>query len=251
MSTLTIGQVAERTGFSASTLRYYEGIGLVMPTTRTDAGYRLYGDDTVDRLAFIARAKQLGCSLDEITDLLATWDGDRCAPVQRRFHELVTEKIGATQTQIAELVAFASQLQAAAARLGRPSIDGPCDNECACLADTDDAVSPTPVVLPASSPTDPPIACTLQPDAMPDRVADWQAALGSASERSATADGRLRITFGREVDLAELARLIEAEQQCCTFFSFALTIDQHGIALEVGAPEVAAGVVDTVFGTSS
>ena len=96
MSTLTIGQVAERTGFTASALRYYEGLGLVMPTTRTDAGYRLYGDDTVHRLAFIARAKQLGCSLDEITDLLAIWDGDRCAPVQRRFHELVTEKIGAT-----------------------------------------------------------------------------------------------------------------------------------------------------------
>ena len=116
MSTLTIGQVAERTGFTASALRYYEVLGLVMPTTRTDAGYRLYGDDTVNRLAFIARAKQLGCSLDEITDLLAIWDGDRCAPVQRRFHELVTEKIGATQAQIAELVAFASQLQTAAAR---------------------------------------------------------------------------------------------------------------------------------------
>ena len=128
MSTLTIGQVAERTGFTTSALRYYEGLGLVMPTTRTDAGYRLYDDDTVNRLAFIARAKQLGCSLDEITDLLAIWDDDRCAPVQRRFHELVTEKIGATQAQIAELVAFAAQLQTAAARLDSPSIDGPCDD---------------------------------------------------------------------------------------------------------------------------
>jgi DNA-binding transcriptional MerR regulator len=251
MSTLTIGQVAECTGFTASTLRYYEGLGLVMPTTRTKAGYRLYGDDTVNRLAFIARAKQLGCSLDEITDLLAIWDGDRCAPVQRRFHELVTEKIGATQAQIAELDAFASQLQTAAARLGSPSIDGPCDDECACLAGTDDAASPPSVALLTSPPTDPPIVCTLQPGAMPDRIADWQAVLGSASKRSATLDGRLRIEFGRDVDLAELARLIEAEQQCCTSFSFALTIDQRGIALEVDAPEGAAEIVDTVFGKAS
>jgi MerR family transcriptional regulator, copper efflux regulator len=251
MSTLTIGQVAERTGFTASALRYYEGLGLVNPTARTDAGYRLYGDDTVNRLAFIARAKQLGCSLGEITDLLAIWDGDRCAPVQRRFHELVTEKIGATQAQIAELVAFASQLQTAAARLDGSSIDGPCHDECACLAATDAAASPTSVVPLTSPPTDPPIVCTLQPGAMPDRIENWQAVLGVATERTGTADGRLRIVFGRDVDLADLARLIEAEQACCTFLSFALTIDQRGIALEVGVPEGAAEMVDTVFGTAS
>jgi DNA-binding transcriptional MerR regulator len=252
MSSLTIGQVAERTGFSASALRYYEGLGLVTPSTRTNAGYRVYDDDAVGRLAFIARAKQLGCSLDEITDLLGIWDGDRCAPVQRRFHELVTEKIHATQERIVELVAFGSQLQTAAARLSAPSIDGPCGDDCACLASTDDAAStPTPVVLLASPPSETPIACTLQPGAMPERIVDWQSVLASARERSTTPDGRLRVEFGRNVDLAELARLVEAEQQCCTFFSFALTIDGRGIALEVGAPEGAAEVVDTVFGKAS
>ena len=103
MSTLTIGQVAERTGFTASTLRYYEGLGLCNADDtdegRVPAVRRRHGES----LAFIARAKQLGCSLDEISDLLAIWDGDCCAPVQRRFHELVTEKIGASQAQIAEL----------------------------------------------------------------------------------------------------------------------------------------------------
>ena len=251
MSNLTIGQVAKRTGFTASALRYYEGLGLVTPSTRSDAGYRVYDDDALSRLAFIARAKQLGCSLDEITDLLGIWDGDRCAPVQRRFHELVTGKIQATQGQIVELVAFGSQLQTAAARLGSPSTDGPCGDDCACLASTDDAASPTPVVLLTASSVHPPIACTLQPGAMPDRVADWHAVLSSARERSTTADGRLRVEFGRDVDIAELARLIAAEQQCCAFFSFALTIDQRGIALEVGAPEAATEVVDKVFGKSS
>ncbi len=44
-------------------MRYYEGIGLVAPVTRTDAGYRVYDEHILARLAFIARAKQLGCSL--------------------------------------------------------------------------------------------------------------------------------------------------------------------------------------------
>lgn len=63
VSTYTIGEAARRSGFTAPALRYYEEIGLVPPSSRTGAGYRLYDDDTLDRLAFIARAKQLGCTL--------------------------------------------------------------------------------------------------------------------------------------------------------------------------------------------
>jgi DNA-binding transcriptional MerR regulator len=131
--TYTIGEAARRSGFSASALRYYEGIGLVEPATRTVAGYRVYDERTFDRLAFIARAKQLGCSLEEIIDLVGVWDGERCGPVQRRFHDLVTEKLAATQRQIAELTALADQLRHAAAQLVGPASDGPCDERCACL----------------------------------------------------------------------------------------------------------------------
>ncbi len=134
MRSYTIGETAERSGFSASALRYYEGIGLVAPSTRTASGYRLYDDDTLARLAFIARAKQLGCSLEEITDLVAIWDGERCGPVQRRFHELVTTKIADAERQIAELKALVAQLRDAARRLEGPATDGPCSAECACAA---------------------------------------------------------------------------------------------------------------------
>jgi MerR family transcriptional regulator, copper efflux regulator len=141
VSTYTIGETAERSGFSASALRYYEGIGLVEPSTRTEAGYRLYDDDTLARLAFISRAKQLGCSLEEITDLVGIWDGERCGPVQRRFHDLVTEKLADAQRQIAELTALTDQLHQAAAQLAGPAIDGPCSEGCACLA-LDGALAP-------------------------------------------------------------------------------------------------------------
>ena len=139
MSTYTIGETAERSGFSASALRYYEGIGLVEPSTRTDAGYRLYDDESLARLSFISRAKQLGCTLEEITDLVGIWNGERCGPVQRRFHDLVTDKLAAAERQIAELTALTDQLRHTAGMLAGPATDGPCNAECACMAR--DAVS--------------------------------------------------------------------------------------------------------------
>lgn len=141
VSTYTIGETAERSGFSASALRYYEGIGLVAPSTRTDAGYRIYDDDALSRLSFIARAKQLGCSLEEITDLVGIWDGDRCGPVQKRFHDLVTSKLADAERQIAELTVLTDQLRQAAAQLAGPALDGPCSEDCACLA-LDGALAP-------------------------------------------------------------------------------------------------------------
>lgn len=141
MSTYTIGEAAERSGFSASALRYYEGIGLVVPPTRTGAGYRLYDDGSLARLGFIARAKQLGCTLEEVTDLVGIWDGERCGPVQKRFHDLVTAKLAAAQRQIAELTALSEQLHEAAAQLEGPAIDGPCSEGCACAA-IDRALAP-------------------------------------------------------------------------------------------------------------
>jgi len=134
VGTYTISEAAGRSGFSASALRYYEGIGLVVPATRTGAGYRLYDDDTLARLAFISRAKQLGCTLEEITDLVGIWDGERCGPVQGRFHDLITDKLTAAEQQIAELIALTDQLRYAAALLAGPAVDGPCSAACVCAA---------------------------------------------------------------------------------------------------------------------
>ena len=67
---LQIGQVAERTGLSLRTIRFYEENGLVRPTTRTDGGFRLYSDDDVARLEVIKRMKPLGFRLEEMQELL-------------------------------------------------------------------------------------------------------------------------------------------------------------------------------------
>ena len=77
MTTLTIGQLAKRVGVRTSTLRYYEEEGLLSPTRRSEAGYRLYDERAEETLHFIQRAQRLGFSLDDIRSLLRGWqDGD-------------------------------------------------------------------------------------------------------------------------------------------------------------------------------
>lgn len=248
MSTYTISEVADRSGFTASALRYYEGIGLVTATTRTEAGYRIYDDEMLAQLAFISRAKQLGCSLDEIADLVSIRDGQRCGRVQRRFHALVTDKIRDAKRQITALVALTTQLQVAASQLSSEPVDGPCSDGCACATDTSTTASTAAPVPVRTKPGGPPIACTMEPAATPDRVRNWQIILDQARSRSTATDGSLRIELDAAVDLGDLLRLVVAEQHCCAFFSFAITVDQRGVALQVEVPPGGEEIRASLFG---
>lgn len=69
----SIGHAAKKSGVSAKMIRYYESIGLVRPAARSAANYRNYDDTAIQTLRFIARARSLGFSMDEITRLLALW----------------------------------------------------------------------------------------------------------------------------------------------------------------------------------
>ena len=70
MSQLTVSKLAEQAGTSADTVRYYERIGLLPEAERSPSGYRLYGDDAVERLRFIKRAQRFGLRLEAIAELL-------------------------------------------------------------------------------------------------------------------------------------------------------------------------------------
>ncbi|MBR8662868.1 MerR family transcriptional regulator [Bacillus paralicheniformis] len=67
---LTIGQLAKRTGVSIRTLRYYDKIGLLIPTDYKEGGHRLYSLDELSRLQQIQSLKFIGFSLKDIADLL-------------------------------------------------------------------------------------------------------------------------------------------------------------------------------------
>jgi len=140
-----IAEVASRTGFTTPTLRYYEEIGLLPPAERSAAGYRLYDDRAIARLRFVARAKQLGCSLEEIADLAEAWDNDECAPVKHRLRGLVAEKLDEVEARLAELRALRADLRSAAELLETAPLDGPCDESCGCYAANDSVTTVVPL----------------------------------------------------------------------------------------------------------
>lgn len=68
---MRIGELAAQVGVNPKTIRYYESIGLLPQPARTNAGYRLYDQQDIDRLAFVRRAQELRLGLDEIREILA------------------------------------------------------------------------------------------------------------------------------------------------------------------------------------
>lgn len=71
---MNIGQASKTTGVSERMIRHYERVGLMPPPDRRDNGYRDYSPQSIERLRFIANARGLGFSLEEITTLLGLWD---------------------------------------------------------------------------------------------------------------------------------------------------------------------------------
>jgi MerR family transcriptional regulator, copper efflux regulator len=234
-----IAEIAELSGFTPSALRYYEQAGVLPPPERTAGGYRTYGTRDLERLQLIARAKELGCTLEEIADLVEAWDDDRCGPVKHRLRSLVQVKFTEVERHLTEQAAFAVQLEATAALLANRPVDGPCDDTCGCTS-----------AGPHAEPDAPAIACSLSGDDLGDRVAGWRAVLAGVGRRERLPGG-VRLELGAGVSLSEIVTLAEAEQRCCPFFTFTLTIDDRGAGLEVTAPPDGQDLLATVFGAPS
>lgn len=90
---VNIGQAADRSGISAKMVRHYESLGLLPRVARTDSGYRQYSETDVHQLRFIRRARDLGFSISEITELLSLWSNRRrtSASVKRIAQQHVDE----------------------------------------------------------------------------------------------------------------------------------------------------------------
>ena len=247
MAGYSISQVAERTGFAPSALRYYERSGLLRPN-RTAGGYRSYDDHHIELLEFVGRAKAFGLSLDEITEVLDLLAEERCEPVQTRLRGLVDDKIADTRGRIAELVAFTAELQHVAASLSLHTPDGPCDDTCGCTTDTSVRSAPEGVQLTRkpTDPSDPPIACTLSPADIPQRLADWQEVVRTSEAREST-DGGIRLRLPPDTDVAAVAALAAAEQSCCRFFTFKLTIGAT-TTLDITGPSDALPAIEALVG---
>ena len=122
---IQIGEVAERTGLSVRTIRFYEESGLVEPSARSQGGFRLYTDDDVARLHTIRRLKPLEFSLEEIRDVLSLLDrladrlspraaGQDCTELLARlamYRELADQRVAALYAAWSTAVEFATHLR--------------------------------------------------------------------------------------------------------------------------------------------
>ena len=96
---MTIGQIAAAIGVPATTLRFYEREGLLSPTDRSRAGYRLYDDGAVQRLEFIRAAQGVGFTLDDIRALLELNGDSPCKKVQ----SLIERRLAEVDEKLADL----------------------------------------------------------------------------------------------------------------------------------------------------
>ena len=110
----TVQQVSDLTGVSVRTLQYYDKIGLLISTERTEAGYRLYDDANLEKLQQILLFRELEFSLKEIRAILQSPDFDRNKALEQQI-ELLTLK----RTHLDNLITFAQGLK----RIGGKNMD--------------------------------------------------------------------------------------------------------------------------------
>ncbi|MGW3727455.1 MerR family transcriptional regulator [Streptomyces sp. NPDC000851] len=121
---MQIGEVAARTELSLRTIRHYEETGLVIPSARSQGGFRLYTEADVARLMVIRRMKPLGFTLDQMRDLLDATDrldndtdldaDERVALLEtiRSYERAAAEQVEKLRVQLSRAEDFAATLAA-------------------------------------------------------------------------------------------------------------------------------------------
>ena len=98
---IRIGEAAKQTGLSVDTIRFYEREGLLKRSTRTEGGFRLFGQHQIHALKFIRKAQELGFSLQEIRELVYL-QGDEIESCEH-VRELLEQKAASVRAKIEEL----------------------------------------------------------------------------------------------------------------------------------------------------
>lgn len=106
---LFIGQVTAQSGIPIRTIRYYEDLGLLRSSGRSEGGFRLFSLDVLPRLAFIKRAQGLGLSLQEIADCLKVYDQKElpCGEIKQKLEDKLLE----IDHQIEQLLTLQTELK--------------------------------------------------------------------------------------------------------------------------------------------
>jgi DNA-binding transcriptional MerR regulator len=142
-----ISELADHAGVPTSTVRYYERVGLLANPGRTPSGYRDYDDRDAARLLFISRARRMGLTGEQISDLLPVWSGTNCTAAHERVGQLIDEKQAEMEERIAELQRFTVQLAAVRAALDAAPPPPVCRADLCCCVPEAGATGPVPLEL--------------------------------------------------------------------------------------------------------
>ena len=113
---MKIGELAEASGLTARTIRFYELEGLLPRPPRTASGYRMYASGDLRRLGFVAKAKRVGLTLREIKEILLL--NDRDEPTCGHVRTLLDEKLAEIDRAISDLRAIRTQVADIRGRAG-------------------------------------------------------------------------------------------------------------------------------------
>jgi DNA-binding transcriptional MerR regulator len=230
VTTYRVSQLAERVGLPPSTLRFYEQAGL-LPARRSESGYRLFDDQSVERIEVITSGKRLGLPLSEIGDVLQAWEDGLCGDVRERLRPMVLNQIAKAERHAAETGAFIERLREASSLMDGPVPPGRCGPGCGLVPHQDPAATG--------------LTCALTAAGQAGRVGEWRRLLSQAKARGQAA-GELAFRFRAQL-ASRVAELAAAEQQCCVFLEFTLHLAAGELRFEVHAPEGAAPMLADLF----
>jgi len=123
MQDLRIGELAERTGTSVPTIRYYEQIGLMRRAARQSGGQRVYTVDDVERLTFIRRCREFDFSIEQVRALVAIVHDPNRSCLDAR--DIAAEHLTAVRAKMRELKALEGSLMGFVASCASSCAGGP------------------------------------------------------------------------------------------------------------------------------
>ena len=236
---LPIGEVARRSGVPATTLRYYESIG-ILPEVERRSGRRAYPPSIIEVLAVVRAARQAGLNLDAVKLLVADGEG---LP-ERRWRQVGEDRIRAIDDAVAGLERarrMVGLLMACQCRTivecGRRLASQPiAETECELCSNRKEISMELP------------IACTLTAEELTDRRSLWRRVDTEVASRSRVDEG-FRIAYATTPEVERLLpSLADAESRCCSFASWRLAKEGEQLVLSVSGPADGIEVLCHEFG---
>jgi len=118
---ITIGDAAAQSGLPVKTVRYYDEINLVSPSSRSAAGYRQYNSGELHKLSFVKRARSFGFSVDDCRQLLSLFEDQSRS--SREVKAFASRRLEEIEAKMRDMQALHAELKALALRC--PGNDGP------------------------------------------------------------------------------------------------------------------------------